>query len=723
MTARHASTPDQRRRARWAPAPHWVLVAIIALAVAAGLLLQGYARNEVGRSSTKETGSSQAASSAPGDGSVIYSAGGRLASRGLPARTVALTFDDGPDPRWTPQILAILAREHVPATFFDVGSRIASHPELVGRELRDGHEVGSHTFTHAALSSIAGWRENLELSMTQLAMAGATGRSSVLLRPPYSSSPDAVTARDLRTISQATHDGYLVVLADRDSEDWARPGWLRIVTNSLPTADNGAIVMFHDGGGNRAQTVQALPRLIDELKARGYHFTTVTGGLGLPGGAGEQTVSRAEHLQGVALMWALNLSGWLATFVTWFVAPLGALALLWTLAMTMFAYRYQRRRKPSDDDYAPPVSVIVPAYNEAVGIASTVRSLVGSDYPELEVVVVDDGSTDDTADIVAALDLPNVRLVRQTNAGKAAALNTGIAAASHDVLVLVDGDTLFQADTVRMIVKQMRDPSVGAVAGNAKVGNRRGMLGRWQHLEYVVGFNLERRMFDLLGCITTVPGAVGAVRRAAVDRVGGVSSDTLAEDTDLTMSLLRAGYRVVYEPRAVAWTEAPASVNDLWRQRYRWCYGTIQSVWKHRRAVVEPGPSRRLGWIGIPTMLAFRVTFPLVAPALDLFAIFGVLFIDPVFIGCVWVVYTALTMLTAAYALRLDGESLKPLWALPLQQFFYRQVMYLVVIQSVISATSGVRLRWHKLHRTGDVTVATIPAQSGEARVLDDVSR
>ena len=715
------TTPQQRRRARWAPAPHWVLVGIIALAVAAGLLLQGYARNEVGRSSTRESGAANARSSAPGNGSIIYRDGDRLASRGLPAKTVALTFDDGPDPRWTPQVLDVLAREHVPATFFDVGSRVASHPGLVRRELRDGHEVGSHTFTHAALSSIAGWRENLELSMTQLALAGASGRTGVLLRPPYSSSPDAVTARDLQTISQATHDGYLVVLADRDSEDWARPGWLRIVANALPSGDEGAVVMFHDGGGNRAQTVQALPRLIEALKARGYHFTTVTGGLGLPADAGQQRVSQAQHLQGVALMWALNLSGWLARFVTWFVAPLGALALLWTLTMTFFAYRYQRRRKPLLADYTPPVSVIVPAYNESVGIEATVRSLVASDYPALEVVVVDDGSTDGTSDIVAALGLPNVRVVRQPNAGKAAALNRGVSAAAHDVLVLVDGDTVFQPDTVRMIVQQLRDPSVGAVAGNAKVGNRGGILGRWQHLEYVVGFNLERRMFDLFGCITTVPGAVGAFRRQALDLVGGVSGETLAEDTDLTMAMLRAGYRVVYEPRAIAWTEAPATFNDLWRQRYRWCYGTIQSVWKHRRALVEGGPSRRLGWIGMPTMLAFRVTFPLVAPALDLFAIFGVLFIDPMFIGCVWAAYTALTLLTAAYALRLDGESLKPLWALPLQQFLYRQIMYLVVIQSVISAVSGVRLRWHKLHRTGDMTAAVIPPQPGEARVLDEI--
>ncbi|HMC72035.1 MAG TPA: glycosyltransferase, partial [Mycobacteriales bacterium] len=478
------SAADEQRRARWTPAAHWALVLVVALAVAAGLLLQGYARNEIGRSSTGREGSG-AQSAAPGSGSVIYRSHGHLASRGLPNKTVALTFDDGPDPTWTPQILDVLRREHVPATFFDIGSRVASHPSIVRRELTDGNEVGSHTFTHASLSDISGWRENLELSMSQLALAGATHRTTVLMRPPYSSGPDAVTARDLRTIRQATHDGYLVVLADRDSEDWQRPGWLRIVTNAMPTGDDGAIVMFHDGGGNRAQTVEALPRLIEALKARGYRFTTVTAGLGLPGGAAIQEVSAPEHLQGVALLWALRMSGWLSRFVTWFVAPLGALALLWSLSMVWFAHRYNRRRKPLPTDYLPPVSVIVPAYNEAVGIAATVHSLVSSDYPALEVVVVDDGSSDGTADIVEALGFDNVRVVRQPNGGKATALNTGVATAAHDILVLVDGDTVFQPDTVRMIVQQLRDPQVGAVAGNAKVGNRRGLLGRWQHLEYV----------------------------------------------------------------------------------------------------------------------------------------------------------------------------------------------------------------------------------------------
>jgi poly-beta-1,6 N-acetyl-D-glucosamine synthase len=694
---------------------HWVLVGVIAFAVSSGLVLQGYAHNAIGRSSTRAP-RGNGVSAAPGTGSVIYRSHGVLTSRSLPAGTVALTFDDGPDPVWTPQILAVLAREQVPATFFDVGSRVAANPGLVRAELRAGDEVGSHTFTHALLATLPGWRENLELSLTQLALSGATGRTTVLLRPPYSSTPDATTGADERAIAQATRDGYLVVLADRDGADWKRSGWISIVANSTPSGNSGAVILLHDGGGDRSQTVQALPHLIDLLKSRGYRFTTVTGALGLSSDAGDQRIPEATHLQGLALLWALRVSGWMGAFVTWVVFPLGVLALLRAVAMLVLARTHRRRHRRRSVAAPPPaVSVVVPAYNEAVGIAASVRSLAASDYPDFEIVVVDDGSTDGTADIVAALGLPRVRVVRQDNAGKAAALNTGIAAARNDVLVLVDGDTVFQRDTIAQIVRPLADPGVGAVAGNTKVGNRRGLLGRWQHLEYVVAFNLDRRMFDVFGCITTVPGAVGAFRRQVLDEVGYVSLDTLAEDTDLTMAVLRRGYRVVFEPKAVAWTEAPQTLGDLWRQRYRWCYGTIQAIWKHRGSVREYGPARRLGWIGLPSLLAFQVVFPLLSPGLDLFALFGLLFLDPARIALAWTGFLVLQLLTAAYALRLDRESLRPLWALPLQQFVYRQLMYLVVIQSVISAASGARLRWHKLHRTGEVDLPTIPRQPGEA--------
>jgi cellulose synthase/poly-beta-1,6-N-acetylglucosamine synthase-like glycosyltransferase/peptidoglycan/xylan/chitin deacetylase (PgdA/CDA1 family) len=689
-------------RRRWAPSGHWLLLTVVAVATALALLLQGFDRHEVGRSATAVAPDTTA--SAIGTGSVYFRADGTLQSRGLPAKTVALTFDDGPDPRWTPQILGVLAREQVPATFFDVGARIHADPGLVRREYAAGHEIGVHTFTHVALSGVPGWRQNLELSLSQLSLSGAFGRTSALLRPPYSSTPDALTAADLGVIRRVTGRGYLVALADLDSEDWRRPGWISIVANSLPAGDAGAVVLMHDGGGDRAQTVEALPHLIDTLKARGYRFTTVTGGLGLAGRAADQKTSAIARWQGVAFLWVLTLSIWFAQLVTWLLIPLGLLALARTLVLMGFARHHARRawRRVGSAEHLPPVSVIVPAYNEAVGIEAAVRSLAASDYPRLQVIVVDDGSTDGTAELVESLRLRRVRVIRQPNQGKAVALNTGIAAASYNVLVMVDGDTVFQPDTVRALVQPLQDPRVGAVSGNTKVGNRRKLLGRWQHLEYVIGFNLDRRMYDLVGCMPTVPGAIGAFRRSVLVAVGGVSVDTLAEDTDLTMAVNRAGFWVVYEERAIAWTEAPSTLAALWRQRYRWCYGTLQAIWKHRGAIHDEGHGRRLGRVGLPYLLAFQVVLPLLAPVIDIFALYGLVFLDPWRVAAYWLMFAGLQLVAAAYALRLDRESLRPLWTLPLQQFVYRQLMYLVVIQSLVTAASGAHLGWHKLERTGD---------------------
>jgi poly-beta-1,6 N-acetyl-D-glucosamine synthase len=684
-----------------------VLLGVVLLALVAALLLQGYARHEVGGSGTAPALTSGATAHISGDGAVVYRSGDGLASRNLPDKTVALTFDDGPDPRWTPQILDVLRREQVPATFFDVGTRIAAHPDLVRRELAEGHEVGNHTFAHNSLTGTAKWRGNLELSLTQLALAGATGRTSVILRPPYSSTPIALESRDVSAMQRAVRAGYLVVLANLDSEDWRRPGWISIVANSTPENDAGAIVLMHDAGGDRSQTVEALPRLIEVLKDRGYRFTTVTQGLGLASGAADQRVSTLEHWQGTAFLLMLMLSSIVTSALLWSLIPLGVLAVLRSVVLMLLARHHARTAwaRTQAGTFLPPVTIVVPAYNEAVGIETAVHSLAASDYPNLEIIVVDDGSDDGTADLVVALELPQVHVIRQPNQGKAVALNTGVAAARADILVMVDGDTVFQPDTLRWLVQPFQDERVGAVSGNTKVGNRGGLLGRWQHLEYVVGFNLDRRMYDLLLCMPTVPGAIGAFRREALTAVGGVSTDTLAEDTDLTMAVNRANYRVVYEQRALAWTEAPSSLNALWRQRYRWCYGTLQSVWKHRGAMRDSGQGRRLGRIGLPYLLAFQVGLPLMAPIVDVFALYGLLFLSPWRVAAYWGGFLLLQVIVSAYALRLDHEPLRPLWALPLQQLVYRQLMYLVVIQSLISALTGSRLRWHKLERTGELTV------------------
>ncbi|HEX9063456.1 MAG TPA: glycosyltransferase family 2 protein, partial [Streptosporangiaceae bacterium] len=350
---------------------------------------------------------------------------------------------------------------------------------------------------------------------------------------------------------------------------------------------------------------------------------------------------------------------------------------------------------------------------------ATVTSMVRSRYPgEIEVIVVDDGSTDATAAIVADLNLPAVGLIRQANAGKPAALNRGIAAAAHEVLILVDGDTVFAPDAIGRLAARFADADVGAVSGNTKVANRHGLLGRWQHIEYVMGFNLDRRMFDILEAMPTVPGAIGAFRRNALADVGGVSADTLAEDTDLTMAICQSGWRVVYEESAIAWTEAPASLRQLWRQRYRWCYGTLQSMWKHRRCVTERGPAGRFGRRCLLYLAFFQVLLPLTAPVVDIAAIYGLIFLNPAVVAAFWAGFNALQMLAGAYALALDGERIRTIWTLPLQQVVYRQLMYLVTIQSVMAALLGTRQRWQAVSRTG-----VFGQPEPEAQALENTAR
>jgi cellulose synthase/poly-beta-1,6-N-acetylglucosamine synthase-like glycosyltransferase/peptidoglycan/xylan/chitin deacetylase (PgdA/CDA1 family) len=686
---------------------HWLLLSAAALVVLALLCLNGYVLH-VGDEGPGNPPRVAAGGPVPADvtggGPVLRVApDGTISSRSMPAKTIALTFDDGPDPTYTPQILAILARYHAHATFFEIGSRVNQYPGLARSVIAAGNEIGSHTFTHADLSTTPAWRRGLELTLTANAIAGATGIDPILMRPPYSSTPAAVTAPDLAAMRQAAARGYLVVIADHDTDDWRRPGVDAIVAAATPAAGAGAVVMMHDSGGNRTETVAALSVLIPRLQARGYRFVTVSQGLGL---AAPPAASTAQRVRGVSLGWAQRLGGWTAAALTIAMAVALILSAIRLVVQLWCARRHNRqvRSAPVRRRYLGPVSVIVPAYNESANIAATVRSLLASDYPHLEVIVVDDGSTDGTADIVRAMRLRDVIVVEQPNAGKPAALNTGIRHARSDILVLVDGDTVFEPEAVGRLIQPLSDPDVGAVSGNTKVANRKGLLGRWQHIEYVIGFNLDRRMFDIARCMPTVPGAIGAFRRETLRDVGGVSSQTLAEDTDLTMAIIRAGWRVVYAPDAIAWTEAPASLRQLWRQRYRWCYGTMQAMWKHRRSLAEPGPAGRLGRRGLTYLLIFQVLLPLCAPMVDVYGLYGLIFLPLSKVAATWCGLLAAQLLTAAYALHLDRERYGPLWSLPLQQLVYRQLMYLVVVQSTIMALIGGRLPWHRMVRTGAAT-------------------
>ncbi|MBD0841943.1 glycosyltransferase [Streptomyces sp. TRM68416] len=696
-----AGGPRRRRLPMRLLLPLLVLAALMAM-----LMLRGYVHSEI--LADHRVQPAAASDKVPEEilkgGPVIDTRSGRTESLDMPDRRLVLTFDDGPDPEWTPKVLDVLKKHDAHAVFFVTGTMTSRHPDLVKRMVDEGHEIGLHTFNHPDLSYQTKKRIDWELSQNQLAISGAAGIRTSLFRPPYSSFAAAMDNKSWPVTEYIGTRGYITVVNNTDSEDWRKPGVEEIIRKATPKGGKGAIVLMHDSGGDRHQTVEALDRFLPQMKSQGYEFDNLTEALGAP--SAHSQVTGIDHWKGKAWVFLVQASDNITAVLVVGLAIIGFLVISRFVLMLVLSAVHARRVRRRGFRWGPPVtepvSVLVPAYNEAKCIENTVRSLMASEHP-IEILVIDDGSTDGTARIVEAMGLPNVRVVRQLNAGKPAALNRGLANARYDIIVMMDGDTVFEPSTVRELVQPFGDPRVGAVAGNAKVGNRDSLIGAWQHIEYVMGFNLDRRMYDVLRCMPTIPGAVGAFRRTALERVGGMSDDTLAEDTDITMAMHRDGWRVVYAEKARAWTEAPETVQQLWSQRYRWSYGTMQAIWKHRRALVESGPSGRFGRVGLPLVSLFMVLAPLLAPLIDVFLLYGLIFGPTQKTILAWLGVLAIQAVCAAYAFRLDRERMTHLISLPLQQILYRQLMYVVLLQSWITALTGGRLRWQKLRRTGVV--------------------
>jgi cellulose synthase/poly-beta-1,6-N-acetylglucosamine synthase-like glycosyltransferase/peptidoglycan/xylan/chitin deacetylase (PgdA/CDA1 family) len=690
------------------PAAHRAIVVFCTVMVVILLLVDGLTTRTLGAAGT-DAPSADAPLASSGPILISNGHGGLLSRPWAPANRIALTFDDGPSHAWTPKILSTLERAQVPGTFFEMGANAVRNPSLTRRIVRDGFELGNHTFTHPDLATVPAWGRDLQLSMTESAFSGIVGVRTRLLRPPYASTPDAITPKQVAAWGQIAARGYTIVVANYDTRDWDRPGVGSIVAAATPAGPVGGIVMMHDAGGNRSETVAALPRIIALLRRRGFRFVTVSQLAGeSPTGAMVRATS-FQRLRGRLFVAMLAASRAVTTVLRAIVFTLAVLVVLRTVFVLALAHAQVRRTRRKRRDsapgarFAPPASVLVPAYNESVGIERCVRSLLDTRYQgPLEVIVIDDGSTDGTAELVESLGLEQVRVTRQANAGKPIALNSGLLAAQHDIVVTVDGDTVFAPDTLDPLVAPFAEPDIGAVSGNTKVGNRSGLLGRWQHIEYVMGFNLDRRMYEALNCMPTVPGAIGAFRRSALKDAGGFSEATLAEDTDIALAVGRAGWRVVYAEDARAWTEAPSTLRGLWRQRTRWAYGTLQSLWKHRAAFWHRGEDH-IGHRALPFMALFQVLLPLAAPLIDLFAIYSILFLDPLPILAFWVAFNVSQLILAWVAFGWDRESRRPLWSLPLQQIAYRQLMYLVVIDSIMVALMGTRLHWHRLARTGEL--------------------
>ena len=617
---------------------------------------------------------------------------------------VALTFDDGPDPEWTPKILDILKAAKVKAAFFLVGVNAERYPNLVRRIVDEGHEIGNHTYYHPNLALC--WPEHvrLELNATQLLIQTLTGRGTTLFRPPYAADTQPARLADLMPLQIAQDQNYLVVLENIDPQDWAKPGADVILQRIKQQRHDGNIILLHDAGGDRSQTVEALPRIIEYLQARNDTIVPLSKLLNttrdalmppLPGG---QTMSHYISSTGFRVLHAIE------EFLWAFMIVATALVLVRTLIVIYLAYRF---RSSPPVDFAEPVSIVIAAYNEGKVIHATLQSLLKTDYQgELDVVVVDDGSRDDTAievEKVAATD-GRVRLIRQQNHGKARALQRGIAAARNELIVFIDADTHCQRQTLPRLLAPFIDPDIGGVSGHAKVGNLRSFIARCQSLEYIVGFNLDRRAYTRWNCITVLPGAISAIRKQAIDRAGGLSLDTLAEDTDLTLSLHKQQLRSVYVPGAVAWTEAPETVRTLSRQRFRWAYGTLQCLWKHRDMVFN-WKYRALGWFSLPSIWFFQIILVAITPAVDLFLILSLPFGAWRDLLPFVIVFLATDVILATLACILERENVLQVWRIIPMRLIYRPMLSYCVWKAILRGVKGAWVSWGKLERTASVPV------------------
>ncbi|HET8613269.1 MAG TPA: glycosyltransferase [Sphingomonas sp.] len=644
---------------------------------------------------------------------------------------VALTFDDGPDGTWTPRILSILEREHVPGTFFVIGENAVSHPGLLNREIADGDEIGNHSYTHPNMALLSPRGTSIELNATQRLIEAYTGRGTRLLRLPYFGDAEPTTDDELIPALRAQQDGYVNVGLHVDTEDWQRPGVAAIVRNAISQVEagnaqrSGNIMLLHDGGGDRDETVQALPIIIQTLRAKGYRFVPVSRLVGLTQAQVMPPIKGTDLLAvRIDVGIFLFLAGVLAVlkWLFFFAITLGIARAVLMAVLAIADKQEQARETLPPIDPSRFVSVLIPAFNEARVIEASVRRVLASEQVEVEVIVVDDGSTDGTSAIVtsAFADDPRVRLLTLENGGKARALNRGLALAKGELIVALDADTQFETSTIARLARWFADPEIGAVAGNAKVGNRINLVTRWQAVEYVTAQNLERRALTRFDAITVVPGAVGAWRRAALEAVGGYPTDTLAEDQDLTIAIQRAGWKVEYDVEAVAWTEAPETFRALAKQRFRWAFGTLQCLWKHRRILRDRKPAG-LALVGIPQAWLFQIGFAMISPIIDL--ALGISIVstimrvhqhgwaqtqsDVIRMAVYWIAFTAIDFVCGWIAYRLEPRRQRyPGLLLLAQRFVYRQLMYSVVLRAVGAALGGPWVGWGKLQRSGRVELA-----------------
>jgi cellulose synthase/poly-beta-1,6-N-acetylglucosamine synthase-like glycosyltransferase/peptidoglycan/xylan/chitin deacetylase (PgdA/CDA1 family)/spore germination protein YaaH len=633
---------------------------------------------------------------------------------GYAPKKIVLTFDDGPDPDFTPRILDILKREKVPASFFVVGSMVEKNIPILRREFEDGYEIGNHTFFHPDVSTISLQRVKLELNATRKLIESITGRSTILFRPPFNADAEPQNIAEVLPVALSREERYINIGESIDPHDW-EPGVTAdtILARVIAQHDNGSMLLLHDAGGDtREETVKALPGIIHYFKSHGYQFTTIAEVLGktkadlMPPISDDADSGIIGSLYSMMIM-SVFYGNWfmLYLFFSAIFLAVGRIILIGILALRQHAENKKETPERLAEAVLYPVSIIVPAYNEEVTATKTIESLLNTKYDNFEIIFIDDGSKDKTFQIVSKAyeGHPKVKVLTKPNGGKASALNYGIEHASYDFVICIDADTQLKDDAIYHLMTYFSDEEIGAVAGTVKVGNENNIITRWQSIEYITAQNMDRRAFDLINSITVVPGAIGAFRREAIKKAGGFTYDTLAEDCDLTMRILKQGYIVRNCAEAIAYTEAPESIEMLLKQRFRWSFGVMQSFWKNKDALFNK-KYKYFGMVGMPNILIFQIILPLFSPLADLMMVIGLMGDHREKILIYYIAFVFIDVIVGAIAFRMEKEDYKKLVYIIPQKFVWRQLMYYVLFKSIRRAVKGELSGWGVLKRTGNVT-------------------
>jgi cellulose synthase/poly-beta-1,6-N-acetylglucosamine synthase-like glycosyltransferase/peptidoglycan/xylan/chitin deacetylase (PgdA/CDA1 family)/spore germination protein YaaH len=661
---------------------------------------------------------------------------------GYHPKEVAISFDDGPDSEWTPKILDVLKKYDVKGVFLLIGEEAEKNVGVMQRIYREGHEIGNHTFTHPDIAEISNGQVDLELNLTERLFASKLGVQPLYFRPPYSIDQEPDTNDQAAPIERIQNLGYVILGNKIDTNDWdEHPRKTpQEITNSVfeQIADmnkrpwtRGSIILMHDGGGDRSATVAALPMLITTLRARGYQIVPVSELIGKTRAEVMPPLTPHQRWQARVDSIAFFFIGFFNNFVVsiFFIGDVLMSARLIIIGICALIDRLRKRKNFAAPDYAPRVAVLIPAYNEEKVIVRTVRSVMMSNYKNIRIIVIDDGSSDHTYEIAREAypaDIASGRLtvLTKSNGGKAEALNFALTTTDEEIYIGIDADGVIAHDAITRLVCHFANPKIGAVAGNAKVGNRVNLWTRWQALEYITSQNFERRALDLFDVVMVVPGAIGAWRTQAVRDGGGYHPDTVAEDADLTMNILEQGYSVIYEDQALAFTEAPVNMNGLMRQRFRWSFGILQAIFKHRGAITK---HRAMGLFALPNILIFQILLPLVSPLIDLMFVAGVInyFIDKHFhpesasaasfhkLLIFFLGFLVIDFLTSMLAFALERKhpaSRGDAWLLVhiwIQRFSYRQVFSIVLFKTIKRAIDGKPFSWDKLERTAKMSKQT----------------